>query len=524
MAEIETLGILEEIETLVSDRLQVVSYKWLSRNFLVSSDAAKKLLEDFVRKNNGGLEVMYAVAGWLKRNPPTYNARLVPGSKLAEAKQDFDDSCSVQVYSVQACVPKDPATLWNAEFVQAEELFKQMLTVDNCLRDNRFSGVSNSFVKRNADGASVGIAVPQPKSAAALALSRGSSANHTNAVPQPQQKNLQQASPKAGLPFSNTTSVKNEADHAGAHDLASKPASNREKVALPRNRNKGQSGTSSSGSGGSLANFFGHSSTKLKSTNVSAEANNAAPKTNEAQICAREALEGVSSDDDGQNVNFKRVSSGDVGKKRRVILDDSDEEVDYQNAVSLASPDPPKVEASLEKNRTLDVERIGLDFNEQTEDQLELNKKKAFGIDLKQHSKKDSSILEQEISSGVAASDCSRFTNGENKKDKAADLAPGSPKRRKVLKTRIDERGREVNEVVWEGEEMQMRNSDDTGNHTAKSEDNTGANPVNRPAAVKKSPAVGSTGPHPVGKAGNKKGGIVKDPKQGNILSFFKRA
>jgi DNA polymerase delta subunit 3 len=38
---------------------------------------------------------------------------------------------------VQACVPKDPAALWNAEFVQAEELFKQSFTVDNCLRDNR---------------------------------------------------------------------------------------------------------------------------------------------------------------------------------------------------------------------------------------------------------------------------------------------------------------------------------------------------------------------------------------------------
>lgn len=56
----------------------------------------------------------------------------------AEAKQEFDGGCSIQVYSVQACIPKDPAVLWNAEFVQAEELFKQPLTVDNCLRDNRY--------------------------------------------------------------------------------------------------------------------------------------------------------------------------------------------------------------------------------------------------------------------------------------------------------------------------------------------------------------------------------------------------
>lgn len=57
---------------------------------------------------------------------------------FAEAKQEFNGNCSVQVYSVQACIPKDPAALWNAEFVQAEELFKQPSMADNCLRDNRY--------------------------------------------------------------------------------------------------------------------------------------------------------------------------------------------------------------------------------------------------------------------------------------------------------------------------------------------------------------------------------------------------
>lgn len=55
----------------------------------------------------------------------------------AEAREEFDGKCSVQVYSVQACIPKDPAALWNAEFVQAEELFSQDATTENCLRDNR---------------------------------------------------------------------------------------------------------------------------------------------------------------------------------------------------------------------------------------------------------------------------------------------------------------------------------------------------------------------------------------------------
>lgn len=34
-------GILDQIQSLVIDASQVVSYKWLSRNFSVSSNAAK---------------------------------------------------------------------------------------------------------------------------------------------------------------------------------------------------------------------------------------------------------------------------------------------------------------------------------------------------------------------------------------------------------------------------------------------------------------------------------------------------
>lgn len=58
-------------------------------------------------------------------------------SFCAEAKAEFGDNCSVQIYSVQTCVPKDPAVIWNAEFIQTEELFKEPSNVVNCLRDNR---------------------------------------------------------------------------------------------------------------------------------------------------------------------------------------------------------------------------------------------------------------------------------------------------------------------------------------------------------------------------------------------------
>uniref|UniRef100_A0A804QBC8 Uncharacterized protein n=1 Tax=Zea mays TaxID=4577 RepID=A0A804QBC8_MAIZE len=70
---------------------------------------------------------------------------------------------------IQACIPKDTAILWNHEFVQAEELFNQPFDYENCLRDNRFCGVLNSFVKRTSNGKHVSSLPPKPLNSAAAA-------------------------------------------------------------------------------------------------------------------------------------------------------------------------------------------------------------------------------------------------------------------------------------------------------------------------------------------------------------------
>ncbi|XP_057539924.1 uncharacterized protein LOC130817954 isoform X2 [Amaranthus tricolor] len=508
MSEIETLGILEEISSLVSVRLQVVSYKWLSRNFLVSSNVAKKLLQEFVEKQKDDLEVVYSLAGWLKKAPPTYHIRLVPGPKLAEAKHDFDGNCSVQVYSVQACIPKDPAAIWNAEFIQADELFKQPITAENCLRDNRFCGVSNSFVKRNAEGAPVAFPVPKTKSAGLSGQAVGSSANQIDTNVQPQQKKLEQASPKLALQSSKVTTSRTETNRSGT-SLQNKE-SDKEKTSLP-NKSKGQSDKTSSGTGSSLANLWGRASSKSKPVNSVEEKVSA-----DAQISARENSEAACSDDE-LDVNFKRVSN-DGGKKRRVVFDDSDDDDDGDGG----------------KNRTLDMRNSKLKFEEREECKPIIREEKAVG-DLNQ-SGRDISAHDMEKSVKIPTLEGIQRTPevDADRKNKPAETAPGSPKRRKVLKTRIDERGREVTEVIWEGEEADLKDTNagksssdsvkNSNGHAGKAEENGPANPVNRPAAAKKSPAVGSAAPsNATGKGGSKKGANSKDPKQGNILSFFKR-
>ncbi|KAL5736590.1 hypothetical protein ACOSQ2_031378 [Xanthoceras sorbifolium] len=528
MSEIETLGILDEIQALVSDRLQVVSYKWLSRNFLVSSNAAKRLLEEFVEKHGSGVKIIYALSGWLNSSPPSYCFRLVSEPKLAEAKQEFDGNCSVQIYSVQACIPNDPAAIWNAEFVQAEELFNQPSAFDDCLRDSRFCSISNSSVKHNVVGTLVSSAAVQPKSAGIPESLKVNNAHKKNTVPPPHQNKVQQSSSKASLLSPDgIKDVKDRSNGTGVHDQATKPSADKEKIPpLPASKLKGQNDKSSSVSGGSLANLWGRASAKSKPNCAQVDA------SADAQISARESIEDGRSDDDAEDINFRRASNGDSNRKRKVVLDFSDED-EYEGAVILASPDLPKGESCLDLKQSkkgLVTEEPNSMFNEVKEDNPKVKEEKAIVKD--SNLSKDSSFVSKTVNTKSSFTEKTQISASEaNVNNKVADSVPNSPKRRKVLKTKIDERGREVTEVVWEGEETETKKPDiemtkkEDSNVTKKVDSNTVTNKVNRPAAAnKKSPALGSTAPSNAGsKPGNKKSGNPKDPKQGNILSFFKR-
>ncbi|RXI02928.1 hypothetical protein DVH24_003006 [Malus domestica] len=534
----ETLGIIQDIETLVSNQLQVVSYKWLSRNYFVSSNAAKRLLQEFVEKHGNGFEVVYVLAGWLKSDPSSYHIRLVSGPKLAEAKEEFDGNCSVGVYSVQACIPKDPAALWNAEFVQAEKLFKQAPMVENCLRDNRFCGISNSFVKRNVDGAPLSTESPQLNSEAVIGqpeskaisnrwLARGlvlalwpSKILQNINILMNSRGSYLPSSPTEGqrarrLPTNVVKDVKSEINGTRVFGQANKRPADKEKV---------QNENSSSASGGSLANFWGQASVKSKS-DAPEKYNNSIPDhtgaSAEPQTCAREAVAG-SSDDDGQQVNLKR-SSNSGGH--------SEKEDDDEDAVNLASPEIPKGQSCLdlkESNKVMVPERPNLNFDKQVEDNPKIKEEISVDGESNQPFREDPSVVKKVINAGIILKEKKRIPEKDvNKVDKPTNAASSSPKRRKVVKTVIDDRGREVTEVIWEGEETEAKKADSDIIKTADSDilkksDNKAASAVNRPPAAKKS--VGNTAPtNATGKVGNKKG-VSKDPKQGNILSFFKKA
>ncbi|XP_019443861.1 PREDICTED: uncharacterized protein LOC109348095 isoform X2 [Lupinus angustifolius] len=511
MAQTETLTLIHEIESLISDKLQVVSYKWLSRNYMISSDEAKRLLQEFVEKHDGGLEVVYALSGWLKNSHPSYHVKLATAPELEEARQEFDGYCSVHVYSVQSSLPKDPTMLWNAEFIQAEELSQQPFSVDNCLRDNRFCGISSSFVCRRVDGTTVVSEVPQTKSEVSMG---------------PTKKNTVQVPPKViahdSIPkvlkqdvMKDVKSESNGAGSAGVHNHINKPTEDKEKVLpLPTGKRKAQADKSGSVTRGSLASLWGRASAKPKPCTLPAEKNNTVSDptvaTQSTQTRACEAGEGDSGDDD----NHIHVAVRRSTNRRRVVFDFSDEDED---AVNLASPEPI-IQSSQDsrQNDKKSSEKATLNFDKRVESKSKVKEEKESDQKANQPWREDLSVINKCTRTGKSSTVKLQSHAPEISVDKDCqnNAASCSPKRRRVMKTKIDERGREVTEVVWEGEETEARKADKV---TTKKSDNI---VVNSAPATKKS---ANTISNHTGKGGTKTAGNSKGSKQGNILSFFKK-
>ncbi|XP_013590016.1 DNA polymerase delta subunit 3 isoform X2 [Brassica napus] len=481
MTHTETLNILDELESLVSDQLQVVSYKWLSRNFSISSKTAKSLLKDFVEKNGKGFEVVYIVSGWLKNTPSDHRTRLVSSSKLSEVEKEFNGTHSVSIYSVQASIPMEPAAIWNSEFVQAEELFREPSAADNCLRDNRFCGISNSFVKRNIEGATANVTAP-------------GTASVRTTVP---------SIPKVGYQAKNETVTT-----APAQKQPAKSSNDKEKsLPVPATKKNGQAQKSVTGTGGSLKNMWGRVPVKAEDTSATIEVKN---HDDSAQKPSHGAEHKGGSDDEAPDVSIRN-------RKRKVIFDFSDEEC--EDVISLASPSSPKINPGPDSEETKDSGPENPDKRVSGPDEPEVS-----GEDWQKTTSADTSGVKKEekpIASSKEKMQGNGSEAGVNPSKGRMTNAPSSPKRKKVLKTRIDERGREVTEVVWEDTETNTKKKEDSDT-SKKLNDGKSANAaVNRAVVQKKSPAMGAV--NAGGKTGSKKGGNVKDPKQGNIMSFFKK-
>ncbi|KAK9853083.1 hypothetical protein WJX84_008703 [Apatococcus fuscideae] len=143
--------ILQELEVLVGEELQVVSFKWLSRRYGLPVNLAKQLLFAFVEKHKSKAKATYLLAGWTKAEPSQHIVTLVDQDKLLKSRDALAPVTSLHVYSIQPTQPKDPAELWNVDNDQLGKLFDDMvkLSLDNCLVDNRWGSIACPEARRD---------------------------------------------------------------------------------------------------------------------------------------------------------------------------------------------------------------------------------------------------------------------------------------------------------------------------------------------------------------------------------------
>jgi DNA polymerase delta subunit 3 len=164
--------------------------------------------------------------------------------------------------------------------------------------------------------------------------------------------------------------------------------------------------------------------------------------TADAQICAKEEADGDSSDDE-QGIKYKRGSTNANNKKRRALFDFSDDEED-DNIVSIASPELPKQHTPDPVIGTAEDAEVNQKNLENKDDVPNSEKGSSMGMDSDFTVECKIKTVNTMNHSGITLKEKSSDPPiNDKKQDSAAEPASTSPKRRKVLKTRIDERGRE---------------------------------------------------------------------------------
>jgi DNA polymerase delta subunit 3 len=131
-------------------------------------------------------------------------------------------------------------------------------------------------------------------------------------------------------------------------------------------------------------------------------------------------------------------------------LDLSDED-EYEDAVNLASPDIPKGQSSLDQKQSTKIlvsEKSKLNSEKEIENKSKVKEEMVTDKESNLPLREDSSVISKGTNAGTSSPEKVCIPESDlNKEDKATLAAPNSPKKRKVLKTQIDERGREGTHV-----------------------------------------------------------------------------
>lgn len=154
-------NVMDELSQRVKVEGSPVSYSWLSQSVSVTADLSKRLLYEFLCRNEGSVSANYYVAGRPKGvdDPNGFEARVVSSSDLEAAKSAFDRVDSLHVYSVFKTVAKGSPAESTLDVLVAENMAQLRdlrleavgnMDCDNSLATNCCSAIKNASVVRRA--------------------------------------------------------------------------------------------------------------------------------------------------------------------------------------------------------------------------------------------------------------------------------------------------------------------------------------------------------------------------------------
>ena len=466
LPEAKANAVLANVKAAVLEEQQIVSFKWIAREYGLSAAQARRLLDQFASgaQLKDKVKRVHLLSGWTKQRE--HLVQLVPEHRLQEEESALQKVTSRFIYSIQPCVLQDPSALWSAEYTQTNALFSEPGDVQNSLRDNRMSNITCSSVQRQAF--SQPGSGPQPSGVKA-------EDNHSH----------RGSGPLVGKP-SSTGSI--GISLGGGSKSSKKPVGislNSKSPTKPKKKNILASGATQGGSKSAKGvgiSLDGKKKTKAASIGLSLDSSKAEKKDKEREeekhtekkraVIAEES----ESDEEEMAINDQsRKGKKSAAAGGMVVLSEDDESENEEEL--MADPEPePELVADME-------------------------------VDVENHTTTTTTVGNGKNNKDVRSTSSAR-TGG-------LSLSSSKTKRQKLYRTIINEKGEEVTEEYWEEEGK--------GEDKAQGQAETTAGPPKQSIGIEnKNPnPPKSNKPKASQKSSSKAKGASK--KQMGIASFFAR-
>ncbi|KAF5842075.1 hypothetical protein DUNSADRAFT_9334 [Dunaliella salina] len=95
--EVDVPSIIEEVKGLLCQDLQVVSYKWLARQYQINANLAKRMLASIADSLKDKVATTYLVSGWTK-DTKQHVVKVVQGHSYQDVCQQLESITSKHVY------------------------------------------------------------------------------------------------------------------------------------------------------------------------------------------------------------------------------------------------------------------------------------------------------------------------------------------------------------------------------------------------------------------------------------------